>query len=925
MPISIQSQGASPTKQQSQHGAYIRDTRASIGRRHLLYDLERHQLEASPLTQLFITLAKRRSSWWTAPPQPQEPSVNHSQRPVSALGTSAAGGELHTSKRDTTMNTTAATAKPTAEHDLADEAARMLLIPDTIVWENNIPKGWYYFDRKEGHVLRRKVETKAIQQAFLRDAQYADDVVAVLYCTDTSSERGEPAILYQFITAASLEGFLFENGRGKGTAILQQFTQSLHAAHNDCIEAVWSPSLFHVNRRQNIHEIADDRVDINDRCITFEGKTHFSKLVQCTSRLRDQVRTACEAFVRHFNDTDTKHVVSRLVLRFKMNGSSELVLLHCVSVRIMRAAMPQPIFTKAGGVTPALGDPSKAAADGGGSVFYKQYRVCLDLAMHYDRRPPAAVSTESRSVLARLSEKTEARLRSGSLELSKSKTPTPRVQAEKLTKPPEPTVGGQKASRHGFLVRPTRAESLSSDLTSVERHRRPTSALERGNIDTAIETLVTSNDFASFDAANPAQQRRVCRLLDKCVRKGGVSAVRRAVLQAQEADLTDAERMELLALQMQRLAAETAHLTIGNESGASVLSNHADENRRESQLVRPSAEASERAPTWNDVSDALRDTIYEVLPHTDAVLQGTMALGLGSCPSCRDGASVMARFVGALDGDAAWSGVEEPAALLSRTLQDAKGHFASPAELVAAVVLATLLQSPACAEVRAAGVSASVGGPPYYPVTVTLPGAVGRNSEARVKQRLLFACAATLDGLRCCPLVFVPYVVIRPPSVVVRRRPSARRDTVFTLGSDNASRGGDSGEFNLSDAGTPRREPDAIMTAEPTHNFAETTGADTSEGATVEQTAEEAPAAVGQREEEAPAHPPAEDLAEMRAPVHGDTPGTHAAVNEPETQDHSPASPVDILAGTMMQDGPAREATYGEDDDWEDDADGEDE
>ncbi|CUI14553.1 Hypothetical protein, putative [Bodo saltans] len=56
-----------------------------------------------------------------------------------------------------------------------------LQIPDTVVWENNIPKGWFYFDSKELHVARRKVETKQIQEAFLKDALFENDIVAVVY------------------------------------------------------------------------------------------------------------------------------------------------------------------------------------------------------------------------------------------------------------------------------------------------------------------------------------------------------------------------------------------------------------------------------------------------------------------------------------------------------------------------------------------------------------------------------------------------------------------------------------------------------------------------------------------------------------------------------------------------------------------------
>eukprot|EP01012_Entosiphon_sulcatum_P056374 TRINITY_DN80024_c0_g1_i1.p1 TRINITY_DN80024_c0_g1~~TRINITY_DN80024_c0_g1_i1.p1 ORF type:complete len:669 (-),score=91.91 TRINITY_DN80024_c0_g1_i1:17-2023(-) len=263
------------------------------------YDYDRHTLETSPLTNLFPVLWRRKNQWWLY---------------------------------------------EDGQKDSAD--GLRLRIPDTVVWENNIPKAWYHFDAKEG-ILRRKVESTLIFQAFTKEvADQSTEVVATVLTHVGGASLGEkPQTSAEFLNYHDLNEFLFAKKRGKGCCILQQFIPPQNESKNDTLQAIWSPKVMMLNRRQNIHNLNDPKLPLYSKAVTLEGPSHFSHIVHCTPRLKADVKTLCEEVVNHFHDTDTKHTISRIVLHFKVDVKRRLWLLYCTSVRILptgRAATRVP-------------------------------------------------------------------------------------------------------------------------------------------------------------------------------------------------------------------------------------------------------------------------------------------------------------------------------------------------------------------------------------------------------------------------------------------------------------------------------------------------------------------------------------------------------------------------------------------------------
>jgi hypothetical protein len=641
---------------------HSRRVTAAARQRQTTYELERHPFEANTLTQLFLILSKHKASWWReqndessgGPPKRNEGGVTtqHDQSGVgleasmtaasSAVGTpmkqrhraqsvvspsSAHEASINTLRNDEATPIShdpkellkrrkAFAARQRRSRDNTTQPSPTLQIPDTVVWENNIPKGWFYFDSKELHVARRKVETKQIQEAFLKDALFENDIVAVVYSVThnhhplqgssspshggaggrgtfgaSSPDDGTEALQYRYLTAAELPIFLFENRRGKGTSVLQKFVYPLNIQHNDCIQVVWSPSVTQVNRRQNIHDIFDERIDPNERCGTFECRTHLSRNVQCTPRLEQLITQMCLELVKHFQETDSKFVVSRLVLHTKITDSHDLVLLYCSSARVLPAAAAMPLPLPSGISLQVFPDPSTSGSSGV-SQLQKKFRVSLEIATQYsvkpveDQRHNAAGNQASKrrgtymkgpsddELGAALAEGRRSFSRPGSSvggangagDAGRSSPVASPQRGSHSDTTMNVTVGGRSAAHHGFLIRsnapssPQRSGSVSSPSAGKtlggERGRmmsfRASSSAERLSLIGIVQDVLRAEERK--EGVSDQHRTKAKHLLQAALKKVGATSMRTALLQTRpNEELTEFEKMELLFLKMQEL------------------------------------------------------------------------------------------------------------------------------------------------------------------------------------------------------------------------------------------------------------------------------------------------------------------------------------------------------------------------------------
>eukprot|EP00759_Apiculatamorpha_spiralis_P030822 PhF_6_TR32403/c0_g1_i1/m.48074 len=253
-------------------------------------DYDRHTFETSPLTTFFYVLCKKPHNW---------------DRADVVAAMNAMGG---TSGSDTERR-----------------------IPDTVVWENNIPKGWFTFDTNENQIVRRKMETTHVYQVMTHGTKDENEVVAFVCGKNNAKDE---SLFFEYLTKQSLHVLLFESKRAKGTVVLQKFMKPYNGQHVDTLQAVWSPQVVFVNRRQNVNSFKDTTLSGLHRCATFEGPQHLSRQVCVSNQLEKRVKDVCNDLTKHFHATDPKYSITRMVLYFVLSENSRLYMMYTPCVRV---------------------------------------------------------------------------------------------------------------------------------------------------------------------------------------------------------------------------------------------------------------------------------------------------------------------------------------------------------------------------------------------------------------------------------------------------------------------------------------------------------------------------------------------------------------------------------------------------------------
>jgi len=82
----------------------------------------------------------------------------------------------------------------------------------------------------------------------------------------------------EYFDKARLKKFLSEKDHARN-GMLQAFIDPL-GIHNNVIKAVWSPHMCLVERKRNLSDVYNLRIDPNERAVTFEGKEYQSETIK---------------------------------------------------------------------------------------------------------------------------------------------------------------------------------------------------------------------------------------------------------------------------------------------------------------------------------------------------------------------------------------------------------------------------------------------------------------------------------------------------------------------------------------------------------------------------------------------------------------------------------------------------------------------
>ena len=211
-----------------------------------------------------------------------------------------------------------------------------VFIPDTIVYDHNFPRGWYTTDIKSREIMKRQgkeLDSATILKYFEQPSSKNWGIVAsYMSCTEDDDITTTHV---EFFNQRTLKEFIERKTKREG--ILQKFVVPKGGSRNTVIQAVWSPRVLCVWRRQNRNHL--DNKSQCDRdpypiAVTYDGPSHYSEESTCAANTTEEIKSICGNIVRHFYQTMEHKFLTRMVLYFKVDENDQVWLLWCGSLRV---------------------------------------------------------------------------------------------------------------------------------------------------------------------------------------------------------------------------------------------------------------------------------------------------------------------------------------------------------------------------------------------------------------------------------------------------------------------------------------------------------------------------------------------------------------------------------------------------------------
>jgi len=213
-------------------------------------------------------------------------------------------------------------------------------VPDTVVYKYRQPAYWYFTSKDPAGGIKMKNKQNLgnvrVEESLCNKPSSSHNEVVAYYISSENTPSGTVTTIEHF-DSNGLRDFLY-NHEKENNGILQRFVDS-KGSSNTIFRAIWSPNVFHVERRTNGLDLSDRKLSMHQRVVTFEGEEHFSKPLTVTDTLfGSQVQRICESIVDHcsvhLHAQGSAAHVSRMVLHFKVDDNNKVWFLWCSSVRL---------------------------------------------------------------------------------------------------------------------------------------------------------------------------------------------------------------------------------------------------------------------------------------------------------------------------------------------------------------------------------------------------------------------------------------------------------------------------------------------------------------------------------------------------------------------------------------------------------------
>lgn len=226
------------------------------------------------------------------------------------------------------------------------QSCPLVNVPDTVVYKYRQPAYWYFTSKDPSGGIKMKNKSNLgnvkVEESLCSKPAASNNEVVAYYISSEQTPLGMQTTIEHF-NVDGLRDFLY-NHEKENNGILQRFVDS-KGYGNTLFRAIWSPNVFHVERRANRIDMADKKYSMHQRVVTFEGGEHFSDTLTVTDTLLgSQIQRICESIVDHCGyqlhlQGDASHI-SRMVLHFKMDDHSRIWFLWCSSIRTSSDEIP---------------------------------------------------------------------------------------------------------------------------------------------------------------------------------------------------------------------------------------------------------------------------------------------------------------------------------------------------------------------------------------------------------------------------------------------------------------------------------------------------------------------------------------------------------------------------------------------------------
>lgn len=241
-------------------------------------------------------------------------------------------------------------------------------IPDTIVFEHNCPRSWFYYDVENREIRKRAgrdLQAGTILAEFgghqspistIATFTYLNHQVEAHHSSSGASGNAgaehhhhhgdpnavpEPTVTVLYLTKAALERLLVSSSNVKLEGLLQKHVMPCET--NECImQAVWGPKVCVVRRRMNRRSLTDRPRLLSEKHCTFDGPDHLSIEVSTAKDTVLEVTELCERMVGHVGRAVRMRPIN-MMLYFKLDAQRRPRLLWCSSLRLEGHRIPGPI------------------------------------------------------------------------------------------------------------------------------------------------------------------------------------------------------------------------------------------------------------------------------------------------------------------------------------------------------------------------------------------------------------------------------------------------------------------------------------------------------------------------------------------------------------------------------------------------------